>query len=142
MRSVSQCTRVEWNAIVICYVGNQLAIDVCILLIEVSISTYQLNLAASHIDFVEAKLFADSSRENGEFSPEDVEKYRSRLFLFKARLSLLHGNTKNCKKEIKGYTNASGNVSHSPCTYLMVSFEIYLHYRIPVQCYSKPMWST
>ena len=65
------------------------------------ICTYQLNLASSHIDYVEAKLFADSSRENGDFSSEEVEKYRTRLFLFRARLSLLHGNTKNCKKEIK-----------------------------------------
>lgn len=62
----------------ILFSGNQLAIDVCILLIEVYISTYQLSLAASHMDFVEAKLFADGSRENGELSPEDVEKYRSR----------------------------------------------------------------
>lgn len=82
----------------------------CILLIEVCISTYKLNVAASHIDFVEAKLFADSSRENGEFTAEEVEKYRSKLFLFRARLSLLHGNIKNCKKEIKGYTNSAGSV--------------------------------
>ncbi len=91
--------------------GDQLAIDVCILLIEVYISTYQLSLAASHIDFVEAKLFADSSRENAEFTNEEVEKYRSKLFLFKARVNLLHGNVKNCKKEIKGYSSTAGNVS-------------------------------
>ena len=68
-------------------------------------------MATSQIDFVEAKLFADSSRENSEFKSEEVEKYRSKLFLFRARLSLLHGNVKNCKKEIKGYSNAAGNVS-------------------------------
>ena len=93
--------------------GNQLAIDTCILLIEVCISTYQLKLAASHIDFVEAKLFADSSRENAEFTPKEVESYHSKLSLFRARLSLLHGNMKNCKKEIKGYSNVAGSVSVS-----------------------------
>lgn len=68
-------------------------------------------MASSHIDFIEAKLFADSSRENPEISAEQVEKYRSKLYLFKARMSLLHGNVKNCKKEIKGYSNSAGNVS-------------------------------
>lgn len=62
------------------------------------------------MDFIEAKLFADGSRDMGEFTPEEVEKYHSRLYLFRARLHLLHGNIKSCKKEIKGYTSASGNV--------------------------------
>lgn len=85
------------------------------------ISTYQLNLASSHIDFVEAKLFADASRENTDFTAEEVSKYRSKLFLFKARLSLLHGNIKNCKKEIKGYTNVAGNVSLVACGTLLTN---------------------
>lgn len=83
----------------------------CILAIEVYIATYQLQLASSHIDFVEAKLYADSSRESAEVPTEQVEKYRTKLYLFRARLSLLHGNIKNCKKEIKGYSNSAGNVS-------------------------------
>ncbi len=92
------------------YSGHHLAIDVCILLIEVCISTYQLSLASAHIDFVEAKLFADSSRDNADFSPEEVENYRCKLFYFKARLGLLHGDGKSCKKDIKGYTNVAGSV--------------------------------
>ena len=99
--------------LIIGFAGSELAIDVCILLIEVYISTYQLSFAASHIDFVEAKLFADSSRENSEITAEQVEKHRSKLYLFRARLSLLHGNIKNCKKEIKGYSSATGNVKVS-----------------------------
>lgn len=83
----------------------------CVLLIEVCIATYKLDVAASHIDFVEAKLFADSSRDNMDFPPEVVEKYRTKLFLFRARLCLLHGNIKNSKKELKGYTSMAGNVS-------------------------------
>lgn len=83
----------------------------CILLIEVYLSTYQLNVVSSHIDFVEAKLFADSSRDNSEIPAEQKENYRSKLYLFRARLSLLHGNVKNCKKEIKGYSNSAGNVN-------------------------------
>lgn len=93
------------------HLGTQLVMDVTILLIEVCIATYQLSQAASHIDFVEAKLFADSSRESAEFTAEEVDKYRSLLFLFRARLSLLHGNIKNCKKEIKGYSSLAGSVS-------------------------------
>ena len=81
------------------------------MLIEVCITTYQLGVASSHIDFVEAKLFADSSRENGEFSAEMAEKYRTKLCSFRARLALLHGNIKNSKKEVKAYINMGGNVS-------------------------------
>ena len=90
--------------------GNHLAIDVCILLIEVCIATYQLTVASSHIDFVEAKLFADSSRENGDFTHEVAERYRTKLYSFRARLSLLHGSIKSSKKEVKSYINMAGNV--------------------------------
>ncbi len=89
---------------------TQLAMDVCILLIEVCIATYQLTVASSHIDFVEAKLFADSSRENGDFKSDVVERYRTRLHSFRARLALLHGSIKNSKKEVKSYINMGGNV--------------------------------
>ena len=98
-----------------CCAGTYLAIDVCILLIDVCIATHKLQLASSHIDFVEAKLFADSSRDNADFTPEIVDGYRTKLLLFKVRLTLLHGNIRNAKKELKDYTSMAGHVSHTTC---------------------------
>ncbi len=119
--------------IIVSLSGSELAIDVCILVIEVYISTYQLHLAATHIDFVEARLFADSSRENSEISTEQVEKYRCKLYLFRARLSLLHGNIKNCKKEIKGYISMAGSVRY-PCCAATTLDVLSSSRRMPVQC--------
>ena len=87
--------------------------EVCLLLIEVCLRTYQLGIANSYIEFLESKYFTGGNGQRGEESTGEVgvEGYRSKLYLFKACLSVLNGNIKTCKKELKSLTNVAGNVS-------------------------------
>lgn len=95
--------------------GDSLAMEVCLLLIEVCIRTYQLDLASQYLEFLEVQYLGGPNGRagNGEeqTTDTDIDWFRSRLYLFKAHLSVLHGNIKACKKEIKSLTNVSGNVS-------------------------------
>ena len=93
--------------------GDSLAVEVCLLLIEVCLRTYQLGMANGYMEFLEAQYFKGGNSQRGEESPGEggVEGYRSKLYLFKACLSVLNGNIKTCKKELKSLTNVAGNVS-------------------------------
>ena len=96
--------------------GDSLAMEVCLLLIEVCIRTYQLGLANQYLEFLETQYLGGPNGRggNGEEQTTDtnIDLYRSKLYLFKAHLHVLHGNIKACKKEIKSLTNVSGNVSY------------------------------
>ena len=75
------------------------------MLTEVYITTYQSEKAIKYIDLIESELLKDD-REI-----KDTEASKSKLSLFKARLSLLHGNVKACKRDIKNFSTLAGNVS-------------------------------
>lgn len=98
-------------------VDDSLAVEVCLLLTEMYVSTYQLDKATKYLEFVETKLFGKPISTGGNGGKEEDEGnesagvYRSKILLFKARLSLLHGNVKACKKDIKSLINSAGNVS-------------------------------
>lgn len=77
------------------------------MLTEVYITTYQLEKAAKFIEFIESELLKE------EKDTKDVEASKSKLSLFKARLSLHHGNVKACKRDIKNFSSLAGNVSLS-----------------------------
>lgn len=75
------------------------------MLTEVYITTYQSDKAVRYMEFIESELLKDD-REG-----KDVEGSKSKLSLFKARLSLLHGNVKACKRDIKNFSTLAGNVN-------------------------------
>lgn len=75
------------------------------MLTEVYITTYQSDRAVKYIEFVESELLKDDKEM------KDLEATKSKLSLFKARLSLLHGNVKACKRDIKNFSTLAGNVS-------------------------------
>ena len=87
--------------------------EVSLLLIEVCLRTNQLEIASKYIEFLESQYFKSSNGGRGEELSGDggVEGYRSKMYLFKACLSVLTGNIKTCKKELKSLTSVSGNVS-------------------------------
>ena len=74
------------------------------MLTEVYITTYQLDKAVRYIEFIESELLKE------ERDSKETEGYRSKLSLFKARLSLHHGNVKACKRDIKNFSTLAGNV--------------------------------
>ena len=78
------------------------------MLTEVYISTYQSDKAVRYIEFIESELLKDDK------DSKDLETSKSKLSLFKARLSLLHGNVKACKRDIKNFSSLAGNVSVCP----------------------------
>lgn len=84
--------------------GNDLAMEVCLMLTEVYITTYQLDKAVRYIEFIESELLKE------ERESKETEGHRSKLSLFKARLSLHHGNVKACKRDIKNFSTLAGNV--------------------------------
>lgn len=90
---------------------DSLAVEVCLLLIEVCLRTYQLGVANSYIEFLESRYFKGGNSQRGEESSGEggVEAYRSKLYLFKACSSVLNRNIKTCKKELKSLTNVAGN---------------------------------
>ena len=76
-------------------------------------ATCQLSNAVSHIDHVETKLYGQPLNGRGDTegdAPAANDQYRPRLHLFKAQMHLLNKNVKGCKKELKSYTTAAGNV--------------------------------
>lgn len=75
------------------------------MLTEVYITTYQSEKAMKYIELMESELVKDDR------DSKDVEASKSKLSLFKARLSLLHGNVKACKRDIKNFSTLAGNVS-------------------------------
>lgn len=81
--------------------------EVCLMLTEVYITTYQSEKAMKYIDLIESELFKDDR----ESKDTDSETSKSKLSLFKARLSLLHGNVKACKRDVKNFSTLAGNVS-------------------------------
>ena len=85
--------------------GSELAMEVCLMLTEVYITTYQLEKAVQYIEFIESELLKE------ERDSRESEGHRSKLSLFKARLSLHHGNVKACKRDIKNFSTLAGNVS-------------------------------
>ena len=71
------------------------------------------------MEFLESTLFGGplgNGRGEGEWegegdhAPSWNDRYRPQLHLFKAQLHLLHLNVKACKKELKSFINAAGNV--------------------------------
>ena len=84
--------------------GSELAMEVCLMLTEVYITTYQLDKAVRYIEFIESELLMEERDSKG------MEGCRSKLSLFKARLSLHHGNVKACKRDIKNFSTLAGNV--------------------------------
>ncbi|XP_064398304.1 CCR4-NOT transcription complex subunit 10-like isoform X3 [Halichondria panicea] len=92
---------------------DSLAVEVSLLLIEVCLRTNQLEMASKYIEFLESHYFKSSNGGRGEELSGDggVESYRSKMYLFKACLSVLTGNIKTCKKELKSLTSISGNSS-------------------------------
>ncbi len=87
------------------FAGGELAMEVCLMLTEVYITTYQLEKAAQYIEFIESELLKE------ERDSKESEGHRSKLSLFKARLSLHHGNVKACKRDIKNFSTLAGSVS-------------------------------
>jgi hypothetical protein len=79
--------------------------EVCLMLTEVYITTYQLEKAVQYIEFIESELLKE------ERDSKESEGHRSKLSLFKARLSLHHGNVKACKRDIKNFSTLAGSVS-------------------------------
>ena len=75
------------------------------MLTELYVTTYQSERALKYIDVMESDLLKE------EKESRDVETTKSKLSLFKARLSLLHGNVKACKRDIKNFSTVAGNVS-------------------------------
>ena len=80
------------------------------------ISTYQIGKAISRVEYLEYEIFGGtlpsySGRGDGDVYRES-ERYHPQLYLFKARLHLLHKNVKACKKELKNFMMAAGNVSY------------------------------
>lgn len=94
------------------YVADTLALEVCLVLIQVCLRTHQLGKASSYIEFLESRYFKSGNGSRGDELSLDgrLENYRSKLYLFKASLSMLSGNIKTCKKELKSLTNTAGNV--------------------------------
>ncbi len=94
-------------------VADTLSLEVCFLLIQVCLCTHQLGMASDYIEFLEGQYFKSGNGIRGDELSVDgrLEYYRSKLFLFKASLSVLSGNIKICKKELKNLTNTVGNVS-------------------------------
>ena len=74
------------------------------MLTEVYITTFQLDKAVRYIEFIESELLKE------ERESKEMEGYRSKLSLFKARLSLHHGSIKACKRDIKNFSTVAGNV--------------------------------
>ncbi len=91
-------------------VADTLALEVCLLLIQVYLHTHQLEMASSYIESLENKFFKSGIRGDDLSVDGNLENYRSKLYLFKASLCVLSGNIKICKKELKNLTNAAGNV--------------------------------
>ena len=58
------------------FVGNELAIEVCLMLTEVYITTYQLDKAVKYTEFIECELLKE------ERESKETEGYRSKLSLF------------------------------------------------------------
>ena len=101
-------------------------------------STYQLDKATRYLEFVENKLFGRPLSMGGNGGKEEMEggesteKYRPKVLLFKARLSLLHGNVKACKKDIKTLINSAGIVSILLYLQIQLLFSTGFFYRPPV----------
>ena len=93
------------------YAGSELAMEVCLMLTEVYITTYQLEKAVQYIEFIESELLKE------ERDSKESEGHRSKLSLFKARLSLHHGNVKACKRDIKNFSTLAGNVRQENAKY-------------------------
>jgi CCR4-NOT transcription complex subunit 10 len=97
--------------------SKQLGIQVCLLLTEVYLNTYELNKASENIEVLERRLFGgllgnglrtdkEDSRSNTNII--DNDKYKPHIFQFRVRLHLLHKNIKQCKKEVKNLTTITG----------------------------------
>lgn len=94
-----------------------MSVEVCLLLVEMYISSHQLGKASSRLEYLESTLFGESlvAGGNGQVEGEGPLSEGcwnpAHLHLFKARLHLLHRNIKACKKELKSFVNTAGNVS-------------------------------
>ncbi|XP_003382418.1 PREDICTED: CCR4-NOT transcription complex subunit 10-like [Amphimedon queenslandica] len=95
---------------------KHLGVQVCLLLTEVYVSTYELSRASDNIEILERRLFGGSlnngggrgDKEGDGRGSNDMDKHKAQLYQFRARLNLLHKNIKQCKKEVKSLTAITG----------------------------------
>lgn len=87
--------------------GENLSLQVSLLLIDMYLCTYQLNEVSVHVESLEKSI-------GGEGEGREEDKRYHMLHPLKARLHLLHKNIKACKKEVKSIASTSGN---TPCAH-------------------------
>ncbi|GFT71808.1 CCR4-NOT transcription complex subunit 10 [Nephila pilipes] len=108
---------------------ENLARNICFLLLECYLSVYQPKKALCLVGYIETVLFADSkncyrssqideNNENGQ-----SEAFKRKLQLYKAKCYAMMKTSKACKREIKNLMSSGSTVQNIPAFYLKSQLE-------------------